>query len=471
MEASSTAKQQQQCQLKGLGATWVTKDRGVRLDSLPGGIYERFFDKNLARNILLHNNPDIQTGDGGGAATPRTLRSICAHVGLVPRNRGEQAGIFWYFDDDNYAKLVVEGTKETKKNGSFAIVLAKEEGGKATVVKKEKLEYERVSTSKSKTILLRLEAVEDIENGTKRLALRATANVGSCGGEQDVDMGGFFVPRSWPPPSSESNSENDASSEGVSCRPNAKAGLAAHGAEEGMERQHVEFSKVCICYGGETKGGEGDDAKRKLDNSSSSSSRPLRIVAISDTHNMHKKLKIPSGDVLIHCGDFTNKGTEKETEAFGRWLASLPHPHKIVVEALEQLKKEGCESRTVKGEGGNDDREGKQDVDNKNTQRSNGGGWGQNGGVDVFVSHEPPHKILDGDKEYGCPGILDIAKQISPRVMIFGHIHEGHGITKSDRTLFINAAVANPGMRAKKITYDPVVFDITKDNVEVVHVG
>jgi predicted phosphodiesterase len=35
----------------------------------------------------------------------------------------------------------------------------------------------------------------------------------------------------------------------------------------------------------------------------------LRLVVISDTHSKHSEIKeIPLGDVLIHCGDFTNKG-------------------------------------------------------------------------------------------------------------------------------------------------------------------
>ena len=36
----------------------------------------------------------------------------------------------------------------------------------------------------------------------------------------------------------------------------------------------------------------------------------IRIVLISDTHNKHKMLELPEGDILIHAGDFTNDGTE-----------------------------------------------------------------------------------------------------------------------------------------------------------------
>jgi hypothetical protein len=39
--------------------------------------------------------------------------------------------------------------------------------------------------------------------------------------------------------------------------------------------------------------------------------RVVRVVVISDTHNQHgpNYLKIPDGDVLVHCGDFTHKST------------------------------------------------------------------------------------------------------------------------------------------------------------------
>ena len=58
----------------------------------------------------------------------------------------------------------------------------------------------------------------------------------------------------------------------------------------------------------------------------------VRIVLISDTHNRHRKLQLPEGDILIHAGDFTNNGTRKEIEDFDNWLASLDQfQHKVLV--------------------------------------------------------------------------------------------------------------------------------------------
>ena len=57
----------------------------------------------------------------------------------------------------------------------------------------------------------------------------------------------------------------------------------------------------------------------------------LRVVVISDTHNHHRSVQVPPGDVLIHCGDFTNKGKVEELTAFNDWLGELPHAHKFLV--------------------------------------------------------------------------------------------------------------------------------------------
>lgn len=48
-----------------------------------------------------------------------------------------------------------------------------------------------------------------------------------------------------------------------------------------------------------------------------------RFVIISDTHGRHRRIpegNIPKGDVLIHCGDFTNTGETDQIEDFVKWL-------------------------------------------------------------------------------------------------------------------------------------------------------
>jgi hypothetical protein len=48
--------------------------------------------------------------------------------------------------------------------------------------------------------------------------------------------------------------------------------------------------------------------------------RPLRCVVISDTHGHHRELRVPDGDVLLHCGDFSNRGRLAEVRDFNEWL-------------------------------------------------------------------------------------------------------------------------------------------------------
>ena len=57
----------------------------------------------------------------------------------------------------------------------------------------------------------------------------------------------------------------------------------------------------------------------------------MRLVCLADTHNLHYEIPIPDGDILIHAGDFTDAGTRNETNNFLKWLAQLPHQHKIIV--------------------------------------------------------------------------------------------------------------------------------------------
>ena len=38
----------------------------------------------------------------------------------------------------------------------------------------------------------------------------------------------------------------------------------------------------------------------------------MRLVAVSDTHNRAESIAIPDGDVLLHAGDLTMKGSWSE---------------------------------------------------------------------------------------------------------------------------------------------------------------
>ncbi|GFR47678.1 hypothetical protein Agub_g9424, partial [Astrephomene gubernaculifera] len=58
----------------------------------------------------------------------------------------------------------------------------------------------------------------------------------------------------------------------------------------------------------------------------------VTVVAISDMHGLHLRddvIDLPNGDVLVVAGDIELRG-ERDVAQLQRWLASLPHPHKVV---------------------------------------------------------------------------------------------------------------------------------------------
>jgi 3',5'-cyclic AMP phosphodiesterase CpdA len=57
----------------------------------------------------------------------------------------------------------------------------------------------------------------------------------------------------------------------------------------------------------------------------------MKIICISDTHNKHRNLDVPDGDVIVHAGDFSENGTKSETFNFLKWFSGLPHKHKILI--------------------------------------------------------------------------------------------------------------------------------------------
>lgn len=64
--------------------------------------------------------------------------------------------------------------------------------------------------------------------------------------------------------------------------------------------------------------------------------------------------------------------------------------------------------------------------------------------TDILVTHMPPYGILDQNakgEHLGCPYLLDHVKRIKPKLHVFGHIHEGHGLKVMDGTTFVNASI------------------------------
>jgi 3',5'-cyclic AMP phosphodiesterase CpdA len=62
--------------------------------------------------------------------------------------------------------------------------------------------------------------------------------------------------------------------------------------------------------------------------------RKTRFVCISDTHGYTPSeagFKLPAGDVLIHAGDLTNKGSLAEVRRTMDWISKANFEVKIIV--------------------------------------------------------------------------------------------------------------------------------------------
>ncbi len=57
----------------------------------------------------------------------------------------------------------------------------------------------------------------------------------------------------------------------------------------------------------------------------------MNLHFISDTHSHHQHLTLGSGDVLIHCGDFTRQGSLEDTEKFAHFMSKQAFDYKIVI--------------------------------------------------------------------------------------------------------------------------------------------
>ena len=83
--------------------------------------------------------------------------------------------------------------------------------------------------------------------------------------------------------------------------------------------------------------------------------------------------------------------------------------------------------------------------------------------TDVLILHGPPYKY--GDKALkgnnfentGSPSLLEKIKEIKPKLVVFGHIHEGRGQWKLNNTILANVTILNEKYEK---TYKPMIFEL-----------
>lgn len=192
------------------------------------------------------------------------------------------------------------------------------------------------------------------------------------------------------------------------------------------------------------------------------------IAAISDTHELHREVEVPSGNLLIHAGDFTmdSRSAQKLID-FNEWLGELPHAYRVVIPGnhddvvddpsrrslisnatllinegieIEGLKIWGSPVTPLFGE-----------AFGVASERDRAKLYSRiPGDTDVLVTHGPPYGILDQQpgSEYhaGCPQLLEAVRRVKPMLHVFGHVHGGgYGTFTTSDTLFVNAALPGVG--------------------------
>ncbi|KAI0053759.1 Metallo-dependent phosphatase [Auriscalpium vulgare] len=236
-----------------------------------------------------------------------------------------------------------------------------------------------------------------------------------------------------------------------------------------------------------------------------------RFICISDTHE--QIFPIPDGDVLLHSGDLTSTGMFRGVLKTMDWLCSLPHPKKIIIAGNHDLTfhKDWYKTEWIRWHRTEQDpnaimyfavgpqakEAGLVYLENEVHEfqlRPNGRVWSVYGSpwtpefynwafnynrgqqadeivssfpkTDILLTHGPPYSILDmtnGQTHVGCESLLARLPALRPRLHVFGHIHEAHGVQigewlpacsrpnaePKEHTVFVNAAAWPDGDRKR----------------------
>lgn len=226
----------------------------------------------------------------------------------------------------------------------------------------------------------------------------------------------------------------------------------------------------------------------------------IKFVCISDTHGLNSRVNLPEGDVLIHTGDFSNLGLEKEIIEFNSWLKEQKFKHKIIIAGNHEITFDEENRETLFNNFNFNNNEFKSSkeikqilenciyLENSGVELFGYNIWGSPNtpsyhdwafmgdndyldkkwqmipnNTDILLTHGPPYGILDLNYEKvntGCPKLIKhVLERIKPKYHIFGHIHEAYGtfyFNETDTT-FINASTCN--FKYKPIN-KPIIFEM-----------
>ena len=195
----------------------------------------------------------------------------------------------------------------------------------------------------------------------------------------------------------------------------------------------------------------------------------MKVTVISDTHGLHRDLKLTPGDMLIHCGDFSH--TPQSVFSFVKWFGEQPFEHKILIAGNHDTYVETvgyrqmfdyCKSYKITY---------LQDTSiTINGIKFYGAPWTPMfmnwafmkdddmldrywdmipSDTDVLITHGPAYEIADEvlevysttiTRNVGSKTLLDKIQTLDIKYHLFGHIHECYGISDNLKYKAINAS-------------------------------
>ncbi|NJO04030.1 MAG: metallophosphoesterase [Bacteroidia bacterium] len=190
----------------------------------------------------------------------------------------------------------------------------------------------------------------------------------------------------------------------------------------------------------------------------------MKIVCLSDTHGVHTHIQIPTGDLLIHAGDFCRYGRPQEIVDFNEWLGSLPHPHKVIIAGNHDVLFEHAADFVrplINNAHYLEDSEviieGLKIWGSPVTPRFFDWAFNRDRGediarhwalippdTDILITHGPPWGVLDQNQDgrpCGCANLREKVEEIRPHLHVFGHIHEAYGEHLAEATHFVNVSI------------------------------
>lgn len=208
----------------------------------------------------------------------------------------------------------------------------------------------------------------------------------------------------------------------------------------------------------------------------------MKICCISDTHQHHKKIKMPDCDMIIHAGDFTYHGELTEVIRFLDWYEKQDAKykllvcgnHEVVISGQFDLLKSMCEDKGITLlHNSHTVIEGLTIFGSPYSRKF--GNWAYMAdetdlaniydtilpNTDIVITHGPAYKQLDWCQN-GHVGSTALEHRLTEltnlKLHVTGHIHESRGVMYNGKYVIINAAIC--GIPYTDVIFNPITVEI-----------